>query len=257
MLQISRYTLKFPNLPAAFDGYKISHLSDFHGRPVFGLLEAVKNMKPDIIVCTGDMFDGVQGYGESALLMSQLVQIAPVYYICGNHEYYHQAYKKIMADLNSFGVRVLKNEQVPLKKDNEEIILTGLDDPSCKHGQNWKEKQAMVLKEAASYPKENEFMITLVHRADLFELLLPFHYDLILSGHLHGGQWRFFNHGLVAPGHDSKFYFFPKYSAGIHKKEKSTMVVSRGLGDQMHIPRVNNRPELIEITLKQKGESNV
>lgn len=95
---------------------------------------------------------------------------------------------------------------------------------------------------------ENQYTILLSHRPELFNVYAAHSIDLILSGHAHGGQVRLpFVGGLVAPNQG----LFPKYDEGIYEIGPSKMVVSRGLGNSIFPVRINNRPELVVITLGQ------
>ena len=93
---------------------------------------------------------------------------------------------------------------------------------------------------------EDKYSILLTHRPELFNTYVEREIDLILVGHAHGGQIRIpFIGGIVAPNQG----FFPKYTSGIFEENKTAMVVSRGIGNSIFPFRINNRPELVVITL--------
>ena len=97
-----------------------------------------------------------------------------------------------------------------------------------------------------TYKNPDVFSILLNHYANQFPLLPQYGYDLILSGHIHGGIIRLPRiGGLIGNGGS----LFPQYDAGSYKIGNSTMIVSRGIGDSV-IPRINNNPEIVCITLK-------
>ena len=94
-----------------------------------------------------------------------------------------------------------------------------------------------------------KYNILLSHRPELFDTYVEKKINLILTGHAHGGQIRIpFIGGIVAPNQG----FFPKYTSGVIEKNKTTMVVSRGIGNSIIPLRINNRPELVVITLYNK-----
>lgn len=90
------------------------------------------------------------------------------------------------------------------------------------------------------------YTILLSHRPELFTTYTASGVDLVFTGHAHGGQFRIpFVGGLVAPNQG----FFPEYDAGLYTAETTNMVVSRGVGNSIIPLRINNRPELIVVTL--------
>jgi hypothetical protein len=95
--------------------------------------------------------------------------------------------------------------------------------------------------------EEDMFNLLLAHRPDYFDLYSQSNIDLVFCGHAHGGQVRLpFIGGLVAPGQG----LFPKYTSGIHSKDDTAMVISRGLGNSILPLRIFNRPEVVVVTLK-------
>ena len=89
----------------------------------------------------------------------------------------------------------------------------------------------------------------LSHRPEKFPIYAEARYDLIFSGHAHGGQWRIpFIGGIFSPSQG----FFPEYTSGCYTKDSSTLIVSRGLGNSSFPIRINNRIELVLVTLKKR-----
>jgi predicted MPP superfamily phosphohydrolase len=92
-----------------------------------------------------------------------------------------------------------------------------------------------------------DYTVLLSHRPELFDVYVQNGVDLVLSGHAHGGQFRVpFLGGLVAPNQG----LFPQYDGGVYKSGKTTMIVSRGIGNSAFPFRINNRPELVIVELK-------
>lgn len=238
-----RYSLSHRNLPAAFNGLRIVQLSDLHDN-VFGekqerLLTAIKAENPHIIVITGDLIDSEQT--ENAMnLVNGAVKIAPCYYANGNHEIRTGRYlSEIRPALIRWGVKVLDDEKTYLEKDGEKIAVIGLSD-LC----GGEEDQRRALKTLA----ENEaFTVLLAHRPERFKLYSDCGVSLVFSGHAHGGQFRipFTHQGVYSPGQG----LFPRYTEGVFSRKNTKMTVSRGLGNQVIIPRLNNCFELVSVTL--------
>lgn len=219
-------------------------LSDLHSKQ-FGkdqqrLIHQVKKLNPDIIVFTGDLVDSKK-YDEqkSMILMESLVQLAPTYYVTGNHEYWSGKFSSLEAKLKQADVIVLRNEQTLVEVKGETINIMGVDDPTFLAGEDELEEILGGLKD------EEHFNLLLSHRPELFSLYENI--DLVLTGHAHGGQVRLpFIGGIVAPDQG----FMPDYTAGIYKKEATAMIVNRGLGNSIIPQRIFNRPEIVEVVLE-------
>lgn len=206
--------------------------------------------KPDLIVFTGDLIDS-RRYNEkpSLTLIEQLVDLAPVYYVTGNHEWKSGKYEALEEKLKKLGVHILKNETITITNGSDEIYITGLDDPTFSNENSESEIMEQFLTEAARNFHPNQFHILLSHRPELFPLYAEYGFDLVFSGHAHGGQFRLpFIGGLVAPNQG----LFPKYTADDHHIGQTTMIVSRGLGNSIIPVRIFNRPEIVVVTLQVK-----
>ncbi|KIL46410.1 metallophosphoesterase [Jeotgalibacillus campisalis] len=245
-------TMQSKDLPVGFDDYKIVHLSDLHSKS-FGedqhkLIGEIQGLEPDIFVFTGDLVDS-RRYNEqtSMNLMEQLTDIAPVYYVTGNHEARSGKFKGLENKLEAAGIHVMRNRSVELERQGEFIQLLGVDDPLQPADDD--ERNAMEERLARVTEKMNgdDFMILLSHRPELLSLYSQFEVDLVFSGHAHGGQIRLpWIGGMIAPGQG----LFPEYTAGEYTENGTAMVVSRGLGNSLFPLRVFNRPEIIAVTLK-------
>lgn len=243
-LEVTHYEYASSKIPASFDGYRIAFLSDLHcknfGKNNATLISKIRDMQPDIIVFTGDTVDEIHEDLSSLEALFQGIQdIAPVYSVTGNHEFTKEGeetiqYKKLQDLYAAYNITDLDDKTVDLTRDDSVIKLVG---------QKWRSKYIVQYIEPAN---TEYFNILLYHGSDFFDLIAPYDYDLVLSGHIHGGIIRLpFLGGLL--GNTGEF--FPKYNSGIYQNGLSTLISSRGLGDAS-IPRFNNRPELICITLK-------
>lgn len=202
-----------------------------------------------IIVITGDLIDAGHTDIEIAFdFIKQAVQIAPVYFVTGNHEANFSHYDQFKTGLEASGVTVLEDEAIQLVHNNEMITLIGLSDSDFTiKGDMFNEAPAMVNTKLNSLiDDENSYTILLSHRPELFETYVCCGVDLVLCGHAHGGQFRLpFIGGLVAPNQG----LFPKYDSGLYTDGKTNMVVSRGLGNSIIPFRFNNRPEVVLVEL--------
>ena len=249
----SKTVIRSADIPNGFHQYKIVHLSDLHsknfGRDQQILVRKVSQLKPNIIVFTGDLIDSNRvGDEASLILMKELTTIAPVYYVSGNHEWWSGTFSSLESSLNDLGVRVLRNEHDVVDKGNDKMYIVGIDDPA--HGSKSlteRERTEDVIVESIEGIEKDSFTILLSHRPEMLDLYAASGFDIVFAGHAHGGQVRIpFIGGLVAPNQG----FFPTYTAGKHELNQTVMVVSRGLGNSIIPLRLFNRPEIVEITLE-------
>ena len=258
-LSVTKRALAFNDLPEGFDGFKIVQLSDLHSK-VFGkkndiLIDKVRKLEPDIIVCTGDMIDKYKKtYDSLYALTEQLLTICPVYLTTGNHEAMidSEAWSQVESTLKEQGVVVLSNTMTEIEKNGASIDLYGFRLPLQHYKGVSKEYSNVELTEADILrvfpnPRKERFSILLAHHPRFFEVYADWGADLILSGHQHGGLIRLpFVGGLLS----TEVAFFPKYDAGIFKQNNSVMFVSRGLASGRFKFRFLNRPEIALLTLK-------
>lgn len=252
-LTVNNLKISSSRIPAAFSGFRIAQVSDLHnaefGKGNIKLLELLSESKPDMIAITGDFVDGRHpDLGVALSFAKGAVDIAPVYYVTGNHEAELSQYDELKTGLETIGVTVLEDETVQIKRDKEMITLIGLSDPNFTlKGDLFGEAPAMVRTKLNSLADdESSYRILLSHRPELFESYARCNMDLVLSGHAHGGQFRLpLIGGLIAPNQG----IFPKYDAGLFTEGSTNMIVSRGLGNSIIPIRFNNRPEVIVIEL--------
>lgn len=241
-LEVTHYNVELDTLPNEFKGFKIAQISDLHDFFLKGMIDEIDNFKPDIIVLTGDILDRHTTDASRVIDLSRdLTQIADTYYITGNHDTVSKEYGTMIQGFAKYRVDHLMDETVILKRGNAKISLSGIDDPRKESN-----KECIpILERSLRRIKPAECSILLFHRANLFDTIAG-KFDLIISGHLHGGQARLpLFGGLIV-----RNFLFPKYTDGEFKSGKTTLIVSRGIQNNFRIPRINNRPELVLITLK-------
>ncbi len=252
-VQVTNIKVADEFIPERFNGFVIAHVSDLHNAQ-FGenqqvLLEKISDANPDIIVITGDLIDSNHTNVDVAMeFVEGASELAPIYYVTGNHEAWSEDYPILREQLRQKGVSVLKDESVFLTQGEDTIQLIGLTDPDFTlHNDLFDEREAMINKKLQDIVIDNSYYsILLSHRPELIEVYSNNSINLVLSGHAHGGQFRFpFVGGIIAPDQG----IFPKYTAGKYVIGQTQMVVSRGLGNSIIPIRINNRPELVVIEL--------
>lgn len=250
-LETTHYLMESPEIPEEFNGFRILQFSDLHADSIPGLVDEIRNEAPDIIVSTGDLVHDKGSYAQGVRICKRLLEIAPVFAVSGNHDLWRADYNELERELTDIGVKTLHNERVELQKGNAKIGLSGIDDPFSRDNARIKQTIKQSLRDL---PKYDGYDILLFHRANLLDLLKNHGFDLILSGHMHGGQFRLplGGRGVISPksSWNSSKLFFPKYFAGHYNSKKTQMIVNRGVGNPMIIPRLFNRPELTVVTLK-------
>ena len=249
-LSVTRLTLEFSGLPRGFDGFRIVQLSDLHGSE-FGrdnarLIEAVAAEEPDLIALTGDFLDegkaGQELPGVEALVR-ELVQIAPVYFVSGNHDWASGAAQELFETLEAAGAVCLRNDFLSLERGGDSLVLAGVEDPNGPADMETPEELVARIRAAAPAA----FVLLLAHRAYWAERYPQLDVDLILCGHTHGGIVRLPLIGGVA---GTNFSLFPEYDAGLFDTGRYKLFISRGLGNSVPLPRFLNTPEIASVTLK-------
>lgn len=234
-IKTTKYSININNLESPL---RIVQLSDLHNTN-WGdyLVQKIKKENPDIIVITGDIFDFYDSDIEVVSnLVSNIIGIAPIYYVTGNHEGYFEDLNYYLQILSDLGIQILDGTYVDL---NNSIRLIGISDPSITGFSNIE----LVLSENIDY---NKYNIVLCHRPELFDVYVKCNANLVLTGHAHGGQFRVpFLGGLYVPNQG----ILPKYDAGKFERNDTKMIISCGLGNSVFPIRLNNRPELVRIEI--------
>ena len=239
-LVLTRYDYTSSKVPEGFDGYRIVHISDFHCKE-FGdresdLIAMIRNAEPDLILFTGDSIDDEHSLDNYRDLITGIYDVAPIYYVNGNHEYDASAPLAEMKELNEkYQVHDLNDASVVVEHNGDSILLSGLDFRLTMRG----------LRNNIDYANTTMFNILIYPGTDKFDGIAPYNYVLVLSGHTHGGIVCLpFIGGIIS----NQKELFPKYDSGVYTSGLSTMISSRGLGDAS-IPRFHNPREVICITL--------
>ena len=238
-------------VPNAFHGCRILHISDLHNTS-FGhyqkkLLKEIQFAHADIIVITGDLIDGARSKETNLrpmkALIQEIVRMAPVYYVPGNHEANSPIYLTLVAYLRKQGVKILDNRIAYLSKDDDTMAIVGVKDPYFYEDSSSQFARTLVeLRKAV----KDDFTILLSHRPEYFPWYEACGYHLIFSGHAHGGQIGIgHRQGLFSPHQGWK----PTYCDGLYHGKDSVLVVSRGLGNSKFPLRIHNHPHLITVVL--------
>lgn len=254
---LTAYEIASPHLPAAFEGYRIVQLSDLHnaelGQDNQRVTALLEQADPDLIVVTGDAIDSRRTDTRHALsLLEQAARMAPCYFVAGNHEARREDYPDFCRQLSVIGVTVLDGAKVTLTRDGDTVTLMGVADPTCSPDRYTVEEPDILRGWLDSLTEEEGFTILLSHRPEYLEVYADNGAELVFSGHAHGGQIRLpWLGGVFAPNQG----LFPAYDGGVYTAGDTRMVVSRGIGNSILPLRVNNRPEVVLVTLVSESST--
>lgn len=249
------YTFESDRVPEQFDGFKIALITDFHNCNNYAeVVEKVYNTSPDIICIAGDLVSmNTSDYSNTKNLIGRLMNIAQVYYSYGNHEYYNATYHEcdeppVKEELEGSGVIFLNNSIRTIKKGGAMINLIGYGDSIHADGDGafWQHAEPFMNEISQSIDK-NVLSVLLLHRAQYFDEVAQYPFDLVLGGHMHGGQVG------IKPIQSlilKKHVLTDKYSKGAYFENGHELIISSGCTNNDGI-RIFNPPEVVSIVLKR------
>ena len=231
---------------------RIVLMSDLHlheyGEDNADLVRKIQNIAPDLIAVAGDMnIDTDTDYHVVLDLMHQLVDIAPVYYAPGNHEWagrYAGGSDALFDDIQATGVHWLNGNYEDVEFKGRKLRIGGFFE--WPRAQLERENSRAVADAMNGETNELDDVCTILicHCPEALDTSLElYQFDLVLSGHAHGGQVRIGSQGLWSTSQG----FLPKYTSGVNQMGESQVVISRGLGDSEPFPRIFNQPELVVV----------
>jgi uncharacterized protein len=231
---IRRNEMKFATLPEAFDGYTILHISDMHVEMSQGAMrsvgELVEGMRYDLCVLTGDYRAKTFGPFDAALDGVAQVRAhlrGPICGVLGNHDTI-----QMVPALEAMGIRMLLNECEVIVRGDQRLYLAGIDDAHFYRMDN--------IEKAASPIPEDAFSILLSHTPEVYRQAAHANFDLMLSGHTHGGQ-------LCLPGSipiKLEAAMPRRFGAGLWQHQAMRGYTSVGAGSSVVPVRLNCPPEI-------------
>jgi predicted MPP superfamily phosphohydrolase len=245
--EITHISIPIKNLPDNFHEFTIALISDIHSS-IFMQKEkmqryaaVVNSLEADLIAVPGDfvnsMVDEVYPFAEA---FSELKAPHGIYGVLGNHDFYTRRVEVVAQQVESCGIKLLRNDRIMIEKGEQKLLLLGIDDTGSRTLANrWVEN--IIERTTLHAPT-----ILLCHRPYYFQQFAQQQIDLTLSGHTHGGQIVLgkLDRDVIAPAR-----MVSPYVAGLYTIESSNMYVSRGIGT-VGIPiRLNCPPEVTKITL--------
>lgn len=263
--KVIRQTLFYPDLPEAFDGFRITQISDVHSgsfdypEKINYAIDLVNQQEADMILFTGDIVNTFAKEMHPWLDTFNRIKKYEYgkYSVLGNHDYgeyveWHgdkaakaKNFQEIKELYGQIGFNLLLNEHVKIRKGDDEIALVGVE--------NWgyKFKQAGDLNKASENLSKDDFKILMSHDPSHWEMEVkhhPKHFQLTLSGHTHGMQF-----GIEIPGFFkwSLAQYMYKQWAGLYENAGRYIYVNRGFGFHAYPGRVGIMPEITVIELRK------
>ena len=245
-IQLRSYTLSSPKIKTLV---RLAVVSDLHST-VYGpnqkrLLDKLRQSRCDLILMPGDIIDDIKPLRGAELFLDQAAAIAPCYYCTGNHENIDTliTLPEVKARVRQAGITVLDSRKETITIRGTRFTLCGIDDPrKYAYIDRDSQEEIELMKALGSVQTCPEYTILLAHRPERSPIYAQFGFDLIVSGHAHGGQVRIpgLINGLFAPRQG----WFPKRAGGLYQEQNSDLIVSRGLCRRWYLPRIFNQREM-------------
>ena len=215
--------------------------SCFYGKDQKGLLKMIEKGNVDAVLLSGDILDNKFKNDNAKIFLEKVAVKYPCYYVTGNHEIWSGREKEFKEYLTGIGVTVLDGNYVTTQIKGRTYEICGVDDPTYMSDEEWRAQLTSASSGSGNYK------ILLSHRPERVDYYDDYDFDLVVSGHAHGGQWinPFTGLGTLAPDQG----YWPKYVDGLYTLSNGTnMIVSRGLcRERMPYPRFFNHPEIVII----------
>lgn len=234
---------------------RIALVADLHscryGLRQRDLLLAIDKASPDIVLLGGDIVDDRMPIDAAQIFLEEISRKYICYYVTGNHEHRREDFSEILAFIRSKGIKILDGCLETAEIGGQKINICGVSDPLVTKYAGKENEFEDRLKYLSSLSKNGRFTVLLSHHPERVKEYGAGDFDLVLSGHAHGGQWRIpkLINGIFAP-HQG---FFPKYAGGRYDIFGTTLIVSRGLAkESTWFPRIFNPRELVIVTLAAK-----
>ena len=243
-LSVTPYSVGFSGLPGNFNGFKIAVIADLHsyhfGKKMDAFADQILEQAPDIAILAGDIINkGEKNISNVRAFLGAIHGICPIYATAGNHELENPfLFAELLKAYDEYGVIFLDGQTVLLERGEHRIAISSQKLVPKPRKSNWINSETKPLNSGA-------FNVFIHHFGNEFDMISD-DYDLVISGHVHGGIIRVFNRGVIG---NKTFQLFPRYSKGVYRKDSgSVMVLSAGMGNTV-VPRINNPRELVIITL--------
>ena len=250
-LQVTEYTISSDKLPNEFDGFKIVQLSDYHNEAInyrnANIIETIVDQSPDLIVITGDFIDEyTKNLDRIETLLNGLSSI-PILYENGNHDIRASLYEDLLTMLDTNSIPNISGGRYDITRGSNKITFFGVEQTEV--DDHWWPLSMNIdpVLTPHLYPlldPEDSFRVLLSHHPDFYSEAASLGFDVMLSGHYHGGHIRMFDWSPIN-------WLDDKYGGGQFKVDQMDLIVSRGAGSGFFPIRINADAEIVSITLEK------
>ncbi|MBD9094596.1 MAG: metallophosphoesterase [Bacteroides oleiciplenus] len=245
--RVRTYEFTHPDVPAAFDGFRIAFVSDLHYKSLFkekgldNLVKLLREQHADVLLIGGDLHEGCEYVPPVIAALSEVKTPMGAYAVLGNNDY-EACYSDIVREMDKRGMHLLEHKVDTLRRDGEEILIAGVRNP-------------FDLKKNGTSPtlglSPDDFVILLTHTPDYAEDVPITNTDLVLAGHTHGGQVTLF--GLYAPILPS--HYGQRFRTGLEYNSLLTpMIITNGIGTSNKNIRLFAPSEVVMIILHRQKD---
>lgn len=245
--RVRTYEFTHPDVPTAFDGFRIAFVSDLHYKSLFkekgldNLVKLLREQHADVLLIGGDLHEGCEYVPPVIAALSEVKTPMGAYAVLGNNDY-EACYSDIVREMDKRGMHLLEHKVDTLRRDGEEILIAGVRNP-------------FDLKKNGTSPtlglSPDDFVILLTHTPDYAEDVPITNTDLVLAGHTHGGQVTLF--GLYAPILPS--HYGQRFRTGLEYNSLLTpMIITNGIGTSNKNIRLFAPSEVVMIILHRQKD---
>ena len=259
-VEVTDYEISSVKINSDVNIVMIADVHDQHCKVKNQIIDRIKQLEPDIILCAGDIIDNESESDKSIIeFLNSLSEISDVYMSLGNHELEYPESRQLIEDIKNTGAKVLDKEYQDIAVNGNKIRIGGMYDYAFSQETGDIDQETMksdVYSFLTEMKQTSSFQLMMAHRPDsfIFGNAYKWDFDLVVSGHYHGGQMILpYVGGLYAP----ELGWFPEVDYGHYKLKDMDMIVTRGISSSNELfPRFNNPPEIVSITLKaEEGDS--
>lgn len=255
-VEITDYEISSAKINNDVNIVMIADVHDQHCKVKDKIVNRIEQLEPDIILCVGDIIDNESESDRITIeFLNSLSEISDVYMSLGNHELEYFDSKQLIENIKNIGVKVLDKEYQDIEVNGNMIRIGGMYDYAFSQETGDIDQETMksdVYNYLTEMKQTPSFQLMMAHRPDsfIFGKAYKWDFDLVVSGHYHGGQVILpYVGGLYAP----ELGWFPEVDYGHYKLKDMDMIVTRGISSSNEtFPRFNNPPEIVSITLKAK-----
>lgn len=252
-VKITDYTIVSNKITSLENGGKIAVIADFHNSENYNkIIDKTKKAAPDVIIIAGDFVNmNDTNFSNAEKLMIGLVNIAPVYFVSGNHERWLKVGEENFLDkVKKLGANILNQNIVEVAIKQGKITITGYQDIIYSDNDirvEYLNAQLEGLYSRLTDEQKSMFNLLVFHRGNLLHNAARQPYDLIVSGHLHGGQ---INIPKIRETVVKEKVGSSEFVKGYYNVDGVKAIISGGLENNSEIKRLFNMPEIVMITLK-------